>query len=255
MSIDVALLTTFRTRFEAKEPDPKNFVRRITKFDIYMTVADLVEERRAKGFAWEGIAEDFAALGVLMPVATLKTCFRRARALKRADTTPRPLRPRRLSPRPSRAARDVAPISEGQLETAQPIPDGISEPLTRALDGDSKALETTEPAHRQDMSSANGAEHRRADVVSSSAPSSLSAPMKPASPVRGGRDKGAGASNHRDGPAATVGGLEGSAMHPTPLQAPAVSPGGTPRGQRRPTAADPPSASFPIQLEIPLAEL
>ena len=95
MSLDTAQLATFRSRFEAKEPDPKNFVRKVTKFDFYLTVEDLVEERRSKGYAWEGIAEDFAALGVVMKLSTLKTCFRRARLRKRCATagSRRPARP------------------------------------------------------------------------------------------------------------------------------------------------------------------
>jgi hypothetical protein len=131
-------LQTFRARFEAKEPSPRNFVRRVTKFDYFLTVADLVEERLAKEFAWQGIADDLGELGLSMEIATLKTYVRRARARreaapasaakKPARNSPRapqsrPSRPKKASPSGDSVAFDAAtlvPPAESPLESVPP---------------------------------------------------------------------------------------------------------------------------------------
>jgi hypothetical protein len=128
MQLDSSQLETFRARFEAKEPDPKNFVRRVTKFAFYLSVEDLVESRRQQGFAWEGIAEDFTALGVTMPVSTLKTCYRRARARRRGASA------RRQRPAPTTAARRRRPSA--------PHPAGDVVAVAAAVEAAPDTLET-----------------------------------------------------------------------------------------------------------------
>jgi hypothetical protein len=137
MHLDASLLTTFRSRFESKEPDPKNFVRRVTKLDVYLTVEDLVEERRSKGFTWEGIAEDFTALGVRMSVATLKTCFRRARDRK-------PGRMPRVKP-PSRRTNQARRVPSNALPADAPAvaPSSVSEPVAEPTMRAATALAST----------------------------------------------------------------------------------------------------------------
>lgn len=170
MQLDPAELEKFRSRFEAKEPDPKNFFRRVTKFDFYLSVEDLVEDRRRKGFAWAGIAEDFTALGVAMPISTLKTCFRRARA-RRPGTVARPKRPSRLPH--VRRARSAAPEVETPEVSAEapdtaPTPPAEPAPAVRRAAPEptiSTPSPSTPPA--RDPAESRGAEGSREEESAS----------------------------------------------------------------------------------------
>jgi hypothetical protein len=173
MDLDATLLTTFRARFEAKEPDPKNFVRRVTKLDVYLTVEDLVEARRSKGFAWEGIAEDFSALGVDMPVATLKTCFRRARNIKRSGASARPKTPRR-STRPLRVERQAERSAGGSVAEILPISEGASSALVDAAPPTTPAATEVPSSNHEEASNVAADAHAQnpqapADAASGSA--------------------------------------------------------------------------------------
>jgi hypothetical protein len=86
MTLSAGELQTFRQRFEAKEPSPSNFVRRVTKYDYFLTVHEVIEERLAKRFAWQGIADDLGDLGLRLSIPTLKTYVRRARARRGGPT-------------------------------------------------------------------------------------------------------------------------------------------------------------------------
>ncbi len=173
MDLDATLLTTFRARFEAKEPDPKNFVRRVTKLDVYLTVEDLVEARRSKGFAWEGIAEDFSALGVNMPVATLKTCFRRARNRRRSGATARPKTPRR-PPRPLRVERQPQQSPADSVAEMLPTREAASSAQGASTHPTTPAAGEVSPSNHEDASNVAADAHAErpeasADVASGSA--------------------------------------------------------------------------------------
>jgi hypothetical protein len=149
MLVDSTLLGTFRSRFEAKEPDPKNFIRRATKLDFYLTVHDIVEERRTKGFAWGGIAADFTELGVTMSVSTLKTCFRRARE-KTQGLHPRTKRPARRGNTMRRGRGDA---SETPVESAAAAaePSGIVDDRPAQLASDlSQSSADTAPLQNEE---------------------------------------------------------------------------------------------------------
>jgi hypothetical protein len=166
MDLDATLLTTFRARFEAKEPHPKNFVRRVTKLDVYLTVEDLVEARRSKGFAWEGIAEDFSALGVEMPVATLKTCFRRARSIK----TARPKTPRR-SPRPLRVERQTERSAADSVAELLPTREGASSTLVDAAPPTTPAATEVPSSNHEEASNVAADAHAQSTEAAADAAS------------------------------------------------------------------------------------
>jgi hypothetical protein len=170
MDLDATLLTTFRARFEAKEPDPKNFLRRVTKLDVYLTVEDLVEARRSKGFAWEGIAEDFSALGVKMPVATLKTCFRRARNIKRSGATARPKTPRG-STRPLRVERQAQRAGGDSVAEMLPTREAASSVLVDAAPPTTAAATEVPSSNQEEASNVAANAHAQSPEASTDAAS------------------------------------------------------------------------------------
>lgn len=138
MTFEVAFLDSFRGRFAEKEPPARHLVRRVTKFDLYLAVRDLVDQHRANGYAWEGIAEVFRELGVPISASTLKTCARRARAKS----------PRASSARAPRRSTADRPIVASPGSEAQTRPDPL--PPTDGLGSQATVLPELAPSESRD---------------------------------------------------------------------------------------------------------
>jgi len=164
MTYDGAFLDGFRSKFAEKRPAPEHYLRRVTKFDLYLTVRDIVDQHRAQGCAWEGIAQLFRELGVPISASTLKTCARRARLKnQRATPTAAPARASRsvrsrvgrtLSRTPASTESPVAPPVESATQGGRKEVPACPEPSDGTMGASEGLLET-----QRAVASGNGPEH------------------------------------------------------------------------------------------------
>jgi hypothetical protein len=123
MNFDIAFYDSFRSRFEEKEP-ARQHLRRVTKRDLFLSVRDIVEQHRIKGYGWEGIAAIFRDLGVPISASTLRACATRARE-KVTGTTPtgsKRVRHGHLSRRTPRPLRTTTLARSSPRDETPPLP-------------------------------------------------------------------------------------------------------------------------------------
>ncbi len=102
MTYDETFFRRFLEVFASAPPEASERARPISKQRIVSSVRSQIDQWRRQGHTLESIAARFAALGVAMPVATLRTCLRRCPKEKpRPARMQRPPRGLKNNPKPS----------------------------------------------------------------------------------------------------------------------------------------------------------
>lgn len=124
MSYDRKFLESFVEQFGSTQPPASSREQTVSKQLLVATVLPQIDRWRRAGHSLEAIATHFTALGVTMPVATLRTCLRRSQ--QPSPTPPRPTRSqrgRRPARKPSGAkANSVHPSHLSVPPPAEPSP-------------------------------------------------------------------------------------------------------------------------------------
>lgn len=129
MSYDRKFLESFVEQFGSTQPPASTREQTVSKQLLVATVLPQIDQWRRAGHSLEAIATHFTALGVTMPVATLRTCLRRSQ--QPSPTPPRSTRSRRGR----RVARKPAAPKANSVHPSHPSapPPAEPSPLTIEL--------------------------------------------------------------------------------------------------------------------------